>query len=146
MLLVCAIFVFLTLVTSIIAVIRLSNFLIRPMACGTEGKDDGRRGAQITRWAGASFFSLVATGFCILLFFAWRTFSAAPKSAQTAIETVRDVIAKSIDSRSEGGRLESFEISNEQYIIRYSTTPGGVTYSAVYDPHEGAVQSIKRQP
>jgi hypothetical protein len=146
-LLVCAIFVFLTLVSSVTAVIHLSNYLIRPVdPAAPDVADDRRRGSKITVAAGASFFCLVATGLCILVFFSWRTFSHEPTPPLVAIEAVTEILKGQIDSRTESLSLDSFEARGNEYLLDYTIVPGGNKFHSSFDPKAGRVESIKRQP
>lgn len=146
-LLVCALFVFFTLVTSIVAVIYLCNYLIRPTDPNKpDPAGDRQRGIKITQASGASFFCLVATGFCVIVFFVWRTFSNEPALPPTAIESVAEILKGQINSSAERLSLDSFETKGNRYLLDYTVVPGGKKFHVSFDPTTGLVESIKSQP
>jgi hypothetical protein len=141
-LLTAATFVFVTLVSSIIAVIHLCNFLIRP----DDTQPDLERAAKITWYAGGSFFGLLLAGFFITLFFALRTFYGGVTPPPGAIEASTDVLQKQIDLQTEKLVLDEFMIKGTDYLIDYIVIPGNRKFHVVFDPTKGRIESIKRLP
>ena len=138
MLLLAAIFVFLTLVASILAIIFLCNYLIRATGAG--------RPARITAASGISFFGLVAAGFFILLFFFVRTFTGGPMiSALQATETVSSVLKGRV-TPNESVVLDSIKHDGNEYVLDYSVMPSNAKYQASVSATDGHVEWIKRQP
>lgn len=138
-----AIFVFLTLVTSITGVIHLSNFLIRP----TDDKAlDTSRANRITRAAGASFFSFLATGVCIITFFLMRTISSGVTLPASAIDSVSSILKKQITDPAERLVFERFEVKGAKYVIDYTIAPGSTIVRASVDTGTGLIETIERRP
>ena len=135
-LLISAIFVFATLVSSILAVIKLSNYLIRPDL----NIVDRQQAAQITRRAGVSFFCLTATGFFILIFFAMRTFGGASIPPANAISEVTRTLSQQIDTQKESLRFNSFEAKGGKYLISYDVPQTATKFQATVDIYTGKIE------
>lgn len=147
MLLLSAICVFTTLVSSITAIIYLCNYLIRPNPDpANPANTDEARARKITKSAGVSFYSLIVAGFFILLFFAVRTFyTEATIPAFQAIETVSSILKGQINSQTESLILNSSELKGNDYILNYTVTPNNIKFQALVNVANGQIEWLKRQ-
>jgi hypothetical protein len=139
-----AIFVFLTLVTSIMGVIYLSNYLIRATTDTADAQ--GKKARKITYAAGASFFSFLATGACILAFFLMRTFSSAVVPPARALENVATILKGQFSATGERLVFQRFEVKGSKYLVEYLVGQGPRTFRATLDANTGQVESIEGQP
>jgi hypothetical protein len=141
-----AVFVFFTLVASIFGVIYLSNYLIRdPAAAQPHG------GSRITIAAGLSFFSFLATGVCLLVFFLMRTFGGGPTLPakmieNKVIENVADMLKGQVSDPADRLNFQRFEVKGNRYEIDYVIGQGPGTFHAEVDAATGQVESIQRRP
>ncbi len=95
--------------------------------------------------AGASFYSFLAVGASILVFFLMRAFSAHEADPPQAIEYVRRVL------QSEAGRetnltLNRFERNGPAYELTYASDQGAPQYRVIFDPKLRQIELIERQP
>lgn len=135
-LLACVFGVFVTLISSVLAVIYLANHV--RAGKGQENK--------ITWWAGASFFALMFSGLLLLVFFGWRTVIGGVASPQQAM----DVSLLEVEKRytKPGGavaELSSFEVKNDRFTITYKVLPGRLA-TVVFDPKGNSITSMSIQP
>jgi hypothetical protein len=140
-LLISAVFVFITLVSSIIAIIYLCNFLIRSDLADTAGA------TKITRAAGASFFSILLAGLFVLIFFFIRTFGSTPIiPASQAVDAISTVLKSQINNQQQSLVLTELKEEAGSYTLSYSISPGPDKFQASVSTSTGQVEWIKRQP
>ena len=138
MLLICAAFVLLTLVSSILAMARLANRV-------RLGKASKSAPGTVAFWASASFFMLVLSGVTLFAFFAWRT-AIGGMDAQHAIEATQAVAEKQLRG-GEALSLNALEFKADRYYVAFkisSTPPKSLTI--VFDPKTNSILSISVQP
>jgi hypothetical protein len=135
-------FVFVTLVSSIFAIVYLCNFLVRSDEQDTTGAN------KITRASGVSFFSIVLAGAFVLVFFFARTLGGATAAvpASQAVDTVSNVLKTQMSNQQESLILTELRRESGSYILSYSIVPGSTKIQASVSASSGQVEWIKRQP
>jgi hypothetical protein len=147
----CVAFVLLTLIGSVLGVIKLSNHY--RMWRKPEGADadataaaNEKRSRAVTVNAGLSFFGLVAAGIALSAFFAWRTL-ALDASSPTQVLTVADgLVASRIDPKKETATIRGFETRPDRFYVTYAITPGTKTITFIFLAKNGSLETIDVKP
>ena len=131
-LLLSAICVLVTLVSSVMGVIHLSNYLIR------SDPNDNTRSTQVTMYSGGSFYGLISAGVFLTIFFGWRAIIGDGGIVATA--TIDNIIKRAkITVAGQGGypetavRLDQLDAKNTFYDMKFSVEGKSYIYSVRFD-------------